>query len=482
MSFKYDEKLDLYSWNSQTIIIEKIKPNSSVLEFGCANGRLTKHLSKEKGCKLTIVEIDEESGKEASKYATECFLGNERGNIEKYYWSEINQKFDYIVFADVLEHLYSPDKVLEQCKKVLKEDGLILISIPNVANYSIINQLLKGEFNYTEVGLLDNTHLRFFTKKTFKNMIEKIGYFVESIVALQAYVKKTNEVTLIDNICKVSSESQTYQYIFSISLSNIKDSFEEVLDNRLQHSYYFSNIIDDFEISEANRDKYKLTDHKVSLNIESQTSSFFLRFDPIETNCIIRLGKVFIPTILGNKEIKLVGNNSDFNDNGIYFFSSEDPQFIFEVENIYDEKEIIIEFELLNYDLQNYIKCLFPYLKTEIEKNLSLSYELDSRIKWYEEQIILKEKYIKSYEEDFKNKIKWYEDQIHLKDEKIKWYEKHIELKDECIENYKDEVSDKIRKYEKQIELKDIEINEKNYKLEKLYNNFILKFFIKDKN
>ena len=313
-------------------------------------------------------------------------------------------------------------------------------------------------------------------------MIEKIGYFVESIVALQAYVKKTNEVTLIDNICKVSSESQTYQYIFSISLSNIKDSFEEVLDNRLQHSYYFSNIIDDFEISEANRDKYKLTDHKVSLNIESQTSSFFLRFDPIETNCIIRLGKVFIPTILGNKEIKLVGNNSDFNDNGIYFFSSEDPQFIFEVENIYDEKEIIIEFELLNYDLQNYIKCLFPYLKTEIEKNLSLSYELDSRIKWYEEQIILKEKYIKSYEEDFKNKIKWYEDQIHLKDEKIKWYEKHIELKDECIENYKDEISDKIRKYEKQIELKDIEINEKNYKLEKMYNNFILKFFIKDKN
>ncbi|EFM39204.1 methyltransferase domain protein [[Eubacterium] yurii subsp. margaretiae ATCC 43715] len=168
MSFKYDEKLDLYSWNSQTIIIEKIKPNSSVLEFGCANGRLTKHLNKEMGCKVTIVEIDEGSGKEASKYAKECFLGNERGNIEKYYWSEINEKFDYIVFADVLEHLYSPDKVLEQCKKVLKEDGLILISIPNVANYSIINQLLKGEFNYTEVGLLDNTHLRFFTKKPLK--------------------------------------------------------------------------------------------------------------------------------------------------------------------------------------------------------------------------------------------------------------------------------------------------------------------------
>lgn len=175
---KYNFELDLNSENSLKMIIKMINPNSKVLEFGPAHGRLTKYLKEELICEVDIVEIDYEAGREASVYGNKCFIGEQLGDIEKYMWLEKvkNEKYDYIIFADVLEHLYLPKEVLEKCNSILKDTGSILMSIPNIAHNSVLIELINDKFHYNTVGLLDNTHIRFFSYNSLVEMIEESGY------------------------------------------------------------------------------------------------------------------------------------------------------------------------------------------------------------------------------------------------------------------------------------------------------------------
>lgn len=88
-------------------------------------------------------------------------------------------KFDTIIFADVLEHVVHPDKVLLFMKNYLKQDGNIILSLPNIANWQVRFNLLFGKFNYTDTGIMDNTHLHFYTFKTAKDLLKKNWYTIK---------------------------------------------------------------------------------------------------------------------------------------------------------------------------------------------------------------------------------------------------------------------------------------------------------------
>ena len=85
------------------------------------------------------------------------------------------REFDYIVFADVLEHLRDPAAVLRRCVPALKETGKIIISVPNIANWIIRLGLLLGKFDYMDRGILDRTHLRFFTLRSLKQLMSEVS-------------------------------------------------------------------------------------------------------------------------------------------------------------------------------------------------------------------------------------------------------------------------------------------------------------------
>ncbi len=174
---KYNFTLDLNDKSSHSYILKSIRPNTTVLEFGAANGIMTKYMEEELNCKVYIVEIDEEDGKEASKYAFKSLIGKDKGNIENYIWAKEfkNIKFDHIIFADILEHLYWPSTVLKESAKLLGDDSSILISIPNVGHNAILIDLVNGKFDYRETGLLDKTHIRFFTQSSLQQMIDEAG-------------------------------------------------------------------------------------------------------------------------------------------------------------------------------------------------------------------------------------------------------------------------------------------------------------------
>ncbi|MFT3869755.1 MAG: glycosyltransferase [Nibricoccus sp.] len=174
---KYDFTLDLDTPNSNSLILKCIKPGSTVLEFGPAHGRMTKYLKEKLECKVTIVELDSESGSEAAKYSERALIGEIEGNIESGYWAKQLKgiKFDYIIFADVLEHLHKPSEVLGKATKLMTEDGSIVVSVPNLCHNSILIELWKNRFEYRSIGLLDETHLHFFSKVNLTKIVHQNG-------------------------------------------------------------------------------------------------------------------------------------------------------------------------------------------------------------------------------------------------------------------------------------------------------------------
>jgi 2-polyprenyl-3-methyl-5-hydroxy-6-metoxy-1,4-benzoquinol methylase len=157
----------------RTQMILRVKRNSRVLEFGCNTGFCSSVLL-ERGCDVTGVDIDPEAGDLAKKHCTKVIIADvENDNFEE---EIMDEEFDYILLGGFIEHLKAPDKFLSRVGRFLKEDGSIILYVPNIAHWSVRMDLLKGCFDYQPTGLLDSTHLIHFTKNTLFNMIDKCGY------------------------------------------------------------------------------------------------------------------------------------------------------------------------------------------------------------------------------------------------------------------------------------------------------------------
>lgn len=170
---KYEMPMETMPGTIPAMLMERILPDMDVLEFGCATGRMTRYMKEKKCCRVWIVEIDREAYQIASTYAS----GGWCGDAEHTDWLEEfkGKKFDRILFADVLEHLRDPGRVLEMAGTLLKEDGEILVSIPNIAHFDILANLVQNRFPYTKLGLLDNTHVHFWGYQDLQPFFGKAG-------------------------------------------------------------------------------------------------------------------------------------------------------------------------------------------------------------------------------------------------------------------------------------------------------------------
>ena len=160
------------------ICLNWVPKGSRVLEFGPATGFMTRHLRDELNCSVTGFEYSPEAAAQAASFCEQMIVGDAEDFT---LWKSLHSPYDVIIFADVLEHLREPQSVLACCREFMSPDGRLLISIPNIAHWTIRLSLLKGAFDYTSCGILDNTHLKFFTKKTLFEMIHAAGFDVEEI-------------------------------------------------------------------------------------------------------------------------------------------------------------------------------------------------------------------------------------------------------------------------------------------------------------
>lgn len=138
-------------------VLNLVGKNKKVLEIGCATGQVSKRLA-ENGCEVVGVELDELSAQSAQRYCKNVIMLD----VGKINAPEYNNYFDFILFMDILEHLNDPSNVLKRMKVYLKDDGLVVISVPNIANWAVRWNLLWGRFEYSSRGILDRAHLRFF--------------------------------------------------------------------------------------------------------------------------------------------------------------------------------------------------------------------------------------------------------------------------------------------------------------------------------
>ena len=207
--FKKDPPLNLdKSPHSPHSIIPRLisKKNALVLDVGCNNGLMGRKIIRLSQALVDGIDINEEALKEAEKTYRKVFRRDLYGSkleIEA-------EKYDYILFSDILEHLPRPDLVLRDAKKYLKDDGKIIISLPNVARFEIRIGLFFGNFDY-KPGILSEDHLRFFTKQSAEMLIRECGYETRKIVptGLGHRLKIFASLTAFQfiYICKKSHES-----------------------------------------------------------------------------------------------------------------------------------------------------------------------------------------------------------------------------------------------------------------------------------
>ena len=149
-----------------------VPKNSRVLDLGSNDGHIGKYLIKNLKCHVVGVEIDKKLASISRKSLNEVIIGDlENKMVQQEIFKK--QKFDVIFASAILEHLKQPQIILQQLKKTLKKSSIIIINLPNIAHWSIRLNLLFGNFNYTKSGILDKTHLKFFTVKTALRFLEK---------------------------------------------------------------------------------------------------------------------------------------------------------------------------------------------------------------------------------------------------------------------------------------------------------------------
>lgn len=166
----YEYDIDLNSDVAAARVLRMVRPRSRVLEIGAGPGSITRHLSGTLGCDVTALEVDPSAIEKLRPFARSVFpmdLGDAA-------WSgmvrEREGSFDYVIAADVLEHVYDPWAVLGGMRSLLNGNGSIILSLPHVGHAAVLGSLVDEDFEYRHWGLLDRTHVRFFGLKNVEEL------------------------------------------------------------------------------------------------------------------------------------------------------------------------------------------------------------------------------------------------------------------------------------------------------------------------
>src|SRR5579859_1770467 len=215
--YDIDTELVAHPGTSHALMLELVGSNKRVLDVGCDTGYLGRALIAH-GCSVSGVEMNEAAAAEAARYLDRVLVADlEKADLVEEFGAA---SFDVVVFGDVLEHLRDPLPALRQARPLLRPGGYIVISTPNIAHGDVRLALLAGRFNYSKVGILDDTHLRFFTRDSLVQFLHDGGFvladlrrsiaelFTTELGVQEADVDPELVASLRDDI-----EARTYQFV-----------------------------------------------------------------------------------------------------------------------------------------------------------------------------------------------------------------------------------------------------------------------------
>ena len=279
---KYHCKIDPESKNdSHAILLNYVTNNSIVLDVGCACGDMGYALKKYKNCTIYGFEYDEKAIVIAEKL--NCYKELHQidlNNISNIDYKSYEGLFDYIICGDVLEHLYNPKEVLRVLQNFLKKDGYFLISLPNISNALIKAEILTDNFLYTDTGLLDRTHIRFFSHKTIPVFLAENNLLIEDVKYTFLIIEScgVDPYKEIKNQLKKyifsNNNSYVYQYIMKIKYNNSLN-IEQCIVKNMVLEYIDDNAMLSFYKNEA-EDKFYIKGNRVKNFIKNNVFNFML--------------------------------------------------------------------------------------------------------------------------------------------------------------------------------------------------------------
>ena len=215
--------------NSHTIAIDFIAQHSQgaslkILDVGCSEGYLGEYL-RGLGHYVVGVEININAAVKAEPLLDRIY----KGTVQNYFNENIYDRFDVIIFGDVLEHITDPQSILEICSSRLLADGILVASLPNVAHISVRSMLLEGRWEYTKLGILDETHIRFFTKKSAIELFKTAGFDLEEVGAVELPAEtvssmcgtplNTKYLQHAIDIAADDPSASVFQYVFKLKVA-----------------------------------------------------------------------------------------------------------------------------------------------------------------------------------------------------------------------------------------------------------------------
>ncbi len=213
----YEFSIDLASDNTHASVVRMVGESRRVLELGPATGYMTK-LLQQRGCAVVGIELDPEMARQAARFSERVIVGN-LDSLDLA--DELGEdRFDVIVAADVLEHLKDPLDGLRRLRAFLSPGGCFVVSLPNVAHASVRLSLLQGRFEYRDLGLLDRTHLRFFTHETIRQLFDEAELALVEVHRQEAPLAVTDAEVDIEAVppelieqLQADPDARTYQFV-----------------------------------------------------------------------------------------------------------------------------------------------------------------------------------------------------------------------------------------------------------------------------
>ena len=291
---KYDFGYNIEENRTNRWAFENVEVNSRVLELGPAGGTLTKSLYEKKKCHIDIVELDEQDGKLAAQYAEKAVVGT-NGNLNLDYWYEVfsENRYDYIVALDVLEHLANPEHTLQKASKLLKPTGKILLSVPNVAHNAVIIELLQNRFTYGRLGLLDNTHIHFFAYESICQMLKNVGLYINKQEAVLKCVSDTELPSRYEDLgaelghlLKQRKYGEVYQYLLELSFNSEQKTIDLLGNGQIKEPVY-ARILPDGESQNEISVEIQEGWNEVTVELPKDYLMKSIRFIPYEGSGII---------------------------------------------------------------------------------------------------------------------------------------------------------------------------------------------------
>ncbi len=224
----YDFPVDPDNLNTTYgLICHRVPTGSQVLDIGCASGNLALALERVRGCTVLGVDADRDAVAAAQAKGVMAICAD----VSSDRLDELLQgrQFDVVILADVLEHLVRPVDLLVKARSFLRPSGRALVSFPNITHIDVQLMLAQDQWRYMHAGILDQTHLRFFTLASFSELAVSAGYEVTgrervTLASLQTEVLDQGrglqlaaaEVTRLEELNRRNTNSHVYQYVLEL--------------------------------------------------------------------------------------------------------------------------------------------------------------------------------------------------------------------------------------------------------------------------